>query len=77
MNRAYTFSTAICHKRISQRGAEQTCVSVLTIENSDFLIEMPVQARYKQRRRLRVSEQEKIDELPGKRAGIRSARSEA
>lgn len=62
-------------------------MSVLTIENSDLLIEMHSQARYKQRRRLRVSDQEvndqevsneeKIDGLPGKRAGIRSARSEA
>jgi hypothetical protein len=51
-------------------------VSVLTIENSDLLIEMHDQARYKQRRRLRVSDEEKIDGLPGKRAGIRSARSE-
>jgi hypothetical protein len=55
----------------------QTWVSVLTIENSDLLIEMHSQARYKQRRRLRVRDQEKIDGLPGKRAGIRSARSEA
>jgi hypothetical protein len=43
---------------------------------------MHSQARYKQRRRLRVNDQEvndqeKIDGLPGKRAGIRSARSEA
>jgi hypothetical protein len=55
----------------------KTWASVLTIENSDLLIEMHSQPRYKQRRRLRVSDQEKIDGLPGKRAGIRFARSEA